>query len=161
MFVNNLDVRRGTSTYDLAHFSFCRKTTLTKHVRRQHGGRPRSTDGESSEEENDSYEHVSQSVRSMRHASASTIPSQDLAAHYSKRVQHHHIPHHQHHLGVNNAHPRPHHPQAVYLSPNPSSADHKYRLCTMRLPTDTLILLIQWSIERSTKIMTIMQQPMG
>ena len=58
----------------------------------------------------------------MRHTSTSTIPSQDLTAHYNKRVQHHHIPHHQHHLGVNNALPRPHHPQAVYLSPNPSSA---------------------------------------
>ena len=58
----------------------------------------------------------------MRHASTSTIPSQDLTAHYSKRIQHHHIPHHhQHHLGVNNVLPRPHHPQAVYLSPNPSS----------------------------------------
>ena len=69
------------------------------------------------------YEHVSQSARSARHTSTSTIPSQDLNVQYTKRVQHpHHIPHHhsQHHLTVNNAMPRPHHPQAVYLSPNPS-----------------------------------------
>ena len=105
---------------------------MTKHVRRQHGGRPRSTDGESSDDEGmDSY-GSSQSTRPLRNSSASTLPSQDLSVHYTKRLQHPHIPHPhhhhhpqhhpQHHLSVSNSHPRPHHPQAVYLSPNPSSA---------------------------------------
>ena len=69
------------------------------------------------------YEQVSQPTRLFRQTSASsTIPSQDLNVHYNKRVPHH-MPHHhsQHHLSVNNVMPRPHHPQAVYLSPNPSA----------------------------------------
>ena len=103
--------------------SFCRKTTLTKHVRRQHGGRPRSTDGEESDEEGMEQYEMQQASRSMRHSSSSTVPSQDLNIHFSKRTPHpHHIHHHpQHHLAVNNG-VRHHHPQAVYLSPNPSSA---------------------------------------
>jgi metal regulatory transcription factor 1 len=97
--------------------SFCRKTTLTKHMRRQHsGGRPRSTDGESSDEEEMPYEPVSQSARSVRHTSMSAVPSQDM--NYKPRAPLPHMHHHpqQHHLAVR------HHPQAVYLSPNPSSA---------------------------------------
>jgi hypothetical protein len=109
--------------------SFCRKTTLTKHVRRQHGGRRRSTDGEDSDDDDgmEGFEPGSQSARSMRHASsASTVPSQDLNMHFKRNQPHqhaHHMHHHpQQHLGVNNiSRHHGHHPQAVYLSPNPSS----------------------------------------
>lgn len=103
--------------------SFCRKTTLTKHVRRQHGGRPRSTDGESSDEEGMHFEPIAPATRSVRHGSSSTVPSQDLSIQFNKRAQHaHHMHHHpQHHLGISGGVQR-HHPQAVYLSPNPSSA---------------------------------------
>ena len=89
-------------------------------MRRTHGGRPRSTDGESSDEESvERYDAAPQSARSVRHSSASTVPSQDLTMHFNKRPPPHHIhPHHQQHLGVNRG---VHHPQAVYLSPNPSS----------------------------------------
>lgn len=51
-----------------------------------------------------------------------TVPSQDLTMHYTKRPQHHMHHHPQHHLGVNGGPPRHPHHQAVYLSPNPSSA---------------------------------------
>ena len=80
--------------------------------------RPRSTDGEESSDEGDSYEAGQAQPRAQRHSSANTLPSQDLGMHYGKRIQHH-IPHHPH-LGVNGI--ARHHPQAVYLSPNPSSA---------------------------------------
>lgn len=88
----------------------------------------RSTDGSDSSDEDSAYEQVTHSARSVRHASSSsTLPSQDLNVHYNKRMQHPHHnyshhphPHTQHHLTVN-AMPRGHHPQAVYLSPNPSS----------------------------------------
>lgn len=89
---------------------------MTKHIRRQHGSRPRSDDGDSSEED-EGYEPQGQPGR-MRHSSASTVPSQDLNMHYGKRV--HPVHHHPHHLSVNSGVSR--HPQAVYLSPNPSSA---------------------------------------
>jgi hypothetical protein len=100
---------------------FCRKTTLTKHFRRQHGGRPRSTDGEYSDEESD-HSPPAQSARSMRHGSASTVPSQDLNMHYGKKSPYH-MQHHHHHPPHLAPQVRPqHHPQAVYLSPNPSNA---------------------------------------
>jgi len=109
--------------WTMSNSSFCRKTTLTKHVKNQHGERPRSADGPEFDEEAMEQDEMQQGSRSMRHSSSGTLPSQDLNIHYNKRTQHpHHISHHpQHHLAVNNG-PRHHHPQAVYLSPNPSSA---------------------------------------
>lgn len=108
--------------------SFCRKTTLTKHFRRQHGGRPRSTDGSESSDEDSTYEQVTQSARSVRHASsASTLPSQDLNVHHTYKRMHNYSHHPLNQLAQPRQHltvtamPRPHHPQAVYLSPNPSS----------------------------------------
>ena len=69
-----------------------------------------------------------QSTRSVRHSSASTVPSQDLNIHFNKRP-HHHIQHHQHHLAVNNNPVHRH--QGVYLSPNPSSAGPQAPLAPM------------------------------
>ena len=117
-------VTRGDSPPYFAHSdpSFCRKTTLTKHFRRQHGGRPRSADGEDSDEEGmEGYEASSQSPRAIRHSSTSTVPSQDLNIHFRRNQHPHQIPP-QHHISLNNMRHHGHHPQAVYLSPNPSSA---------------------------------------
>src|SRR5277367_3180942 len=117
-------VRRRTCSLNstlLTFGRFCRKTTLTKHFRRQHGGRPRSTDGEYSDEESE-HSPPAQSARSMRHGSASTVPSQDLNMHYGKKTPYH-MQHHHHHPPHLAPQVRPqHHPQAVYLSPNPSNA---------------------------------------
>jgi hypothetical protein len=66
------------------------------------------------------FEPIAPAARSVRHSSSSTIPSQDLSMQFNKRAQHHMQHHPQHHLNVNGG--VRHHPQAVYLSPNPSSA---------------------------------------